>query len=398
MSRPSPRGRPPSLRASEARKRGNPDPPGNGLFTASPLTRIFGRFPGLGRQDMAIDLGTANTVIYVRGEGILLFEPSVIAIDDVTGNVQAVGAEAKKMIGRTPATIRATRPLRHGVIADFEVTESMLRYFIAKTRLQRLPRPRVVLCVPSGITDVEQRAVEEATVSAGAREAGLIEEPMAAAIGADLPVAEPVGNMVIDIGGGTTEVAVISLGGIVVAQSLRVGGYEMDEAIVRHVRDRHRLLIGQERAEAVKIAIGSALDLGEEAEAEVGGRELVTGGLRRVTLHSEEIREALERSVQQIIDMVKSTLEATPPELSADVVGRGMWMVGGGSMLRGLVERMRAETELAVHLPESPLTRVAVGAGRSLEELDVIERGAETRAGAGRDGRRNRTVGRFRAF
>jgi rod shape-determining protein MreB len=347
---------------------------------------------------MAIDLGTANTVIYVRGEGILLFEPSVIAIDDVTGNVQAVGAEAKKMIGRTPATIRATRPLRHGVIADFEVTESMLRYFIAKTRLQRLPRPRVVLCVPSGITDVEQRAVEEATVSAGAREAGLIEEPMAAAIGADLPVAEPVGNMVIDIGGGTTEVAVISLGGIVVAQSLRVGGYEMDEAIVRHVRDRHRLLIGQERAEAVKIEIGSALNLGEEAEAEVGGRELLTGGLRRVTLHSDEIREALERPVQQIIDVVKSTLEATPPELSADVVRRGMWMVGGGSLLRGLVERMRAETELAVHLAESPLTRVAVGAGRSLEELDVIERGAHTRAGTGRDGRRSRAVGRFRAF
>ncbi len=371
---------------------------GEWLVTAAPLTPIFRRFTGLGRRDMAIDLGTANTVIYVRGEGIVLFEPSVIAIDDATGNVQAVGAEAKKMIGRTPATIRATRPLRHGVIADFEVTERMLRYFIAKTRLQRRPRPRVVLCVPSGITDVERRAVEEATVSAGAREAGLIEEPMAAAIGADLPVAEPGGNMVIDIGGGTTEVAVISLGGIVVAQSLRVGGYEMDEAIVRYVRDRHRVLIGQERAEQVKIEIGSALNLGEEAEAEVGGRELLTGGLRRVTLHSEDVREALARPVQQIIDVVKSTLEATPPELSADVMGRGMWMVGGGSLLRGLVERMRAETELAVHLAESPLTRVAVGAGRSLEEIEVIERSGETRAGTGRGRRRSRAAGRFRAF
>jgi rod shape-determining protein MreB and related proteins len=366
-----------------------------GLFTFTPLTRIFRRLPGLSRRDIAIDLGTANTVIYVRGEGVVLFEPSVIAIDDVTGHVHAVGADAKKMIGRTPATIRAIRPLRHGVIADFEVTESMLRYFITKTHLQRLPRPRVVLCVPSGITDVEQRAVEEATVSAGAREAGLIEEPMAAAIGADLPVAEPAGNMVIDIGGGTTEVALISLGGIVVANSLRVGGYEMDEAIVRYVRDRYRLLIGQERAEEVKIEVGSALKLDGEAEAEVAGRDLVTGSVRRMTLSSAEVREALARPVQQIIDVVKSTLEETPPELSGDVVRHGMWMVGGGSLLRGLVERMHAETELSVHLADSPLTRVAVGAGRSLEELDVIERAGKARRSWRRDGRRSHPLRRF---
>jgi rod shape-determining protein MreB and related proteins len=344
---------------------------------------------------MAIDLGTANTVIYVRGEGVVLFEPSVIAIDEVTGDVHAVGADAKKMIGRTPATIRATRPLRHGVIADFEVTESMLHYFIAKTHVQRLPRPRVVLCVPSGITDVEQRAVEEATVSAGAREAGLIEEPMAAAIGADLPVGEPAGNMVIDIGGGTTEVAVISLGGIVVANSLRVGGYEMDDAIVRYVRDRYRLLIGQERAEEVKIEIGSALKLDGDTETEVAGRDLVSGTVRRMSLHSEEVREALERPVQHIVDVVKSTLEETPPELAADVVRRGIWMVGGGSLLRGLVERIRMETELPIHLADSPLTRVAIGAGRSLEELDVIERTRKAGRSRRSEGRKGRIRGRF---
>src|ERR671930_1536728 len=266
-----------------------------------------------GGRDMAVDLGTANTLVFIRGRGIVLFEPSVVAFSEETGEVHAVGAEARRMIGRTPATIRATRPLRHGVIADFEVTESMLRYFITKTHLPRLPRPRVVLCVPSGITDVEQRAVEEATVAAGAREAGLIEEPMAAAIGADLPVGEPVGNMVVDIGGGTTEVALISLGGIVVANSLRVGGYEMDEAIVRYVRDRYRLLVGQERAEEVKIAIGSALNVDGEATAEVAGRDLVTGNVRRMELGAEEVREALERPVQQIVEVVMSTLEETPP-------------------------------------------------------------------------------------
>jgi rod shape-determining protein MreB len=371
---------------------------GNSVLTPSPLNRILERLPGMGRRDIAVDLGTANTVIYVRGEGVVLFEPSVIAIDDMTGHVHAVGADAKKMIGRTPATIRATRPLRHGVIADFEVTESMLRYFITKTHLPRLPRPRVVLCVPSGITDVEQRAVEEATVAAGAREAGLIEEPMAAAIGADLPVGEPVGNMVIDIGGGTTEVAVISLGEIVVAHSLRVGGYEMDEAIVRFVRDRHRLLIGQERAEEVKIAIGSALAQDEEDEAEVAGRDLVTGTVRRMTLTSSEVREALDRPVQQIVDVVRAVLEETPPELSADVVRRGMWMVGGGALLRGLAERVRSETELPVSVPESPLTRVAVGAGRSLEELDVIERTHKARRPRRRDDRRGRALGRFRSL
>jgi rod shape-determining protein MreB len=335
-----------------------------------------------------VDLGTANTVIFVRGEGVVLFEPSVIALDDETGEVHAVGLEAKRMIGRTPATIRATRPLRHGVIADFEVTEQMLRHFIGRTGLHRLQRPRVILCVPSGITDVEERAVEEATISAGAREAGLIEEPMAAAIGAGLPVAEPRGSMVVDIGGGTTEVAVISLGGIVVSHSLRVGGYEMDDAIVRHVKDKHKLLIGQERAEEVKMEIGSARKMNDDAEAQVSGRDLLTGILRRIAVTSEEVREALERPVAQIVDAVKATLEDTPPELAADIATRGITMVGGGSLLQGLEQRVRTETELPVQLAESPLTCVAVGAGQSLEEIDVIQRTGRRREPIGRTRRR----------
>jgi rod shape-determining protein MreB and related proteins len=332
---------------------------------------------------MAVDLGTANTVVYVRGEGIVLFQPSVIAIDETTGEVHAVGDEAKRMIGRTPARIRATRPLRHGVIADFEVTEQMLRRFLAKANGHRGTHRRVVLCVPSGITDVEERAVKEATVSAGAREAALIEEPMAGAIGAGLPVGEPRGNMVVDIGGGTTEVAVISLGGIVVSRSLRVGGYEMDEAIVRYVRDHHKLLIGQERAEEAKISIGSAIDVAAIPQAEVSGRDLVTGGLRRVSLTAEEARDALQRPLSQIVDMVKQTLEATPPELAADISNRGIVLVGGGSLLRGLDELMRSETQLPVHLADSPLTCVAIGAGKSLEELSTIQQ-------IGRPGRTSR--------
>jgi rod shape-determining protein MreB len=333
---------------------------------------------------MAVDLGTANTVVYVRGEGIILFEPSVIAIDETTGEVQAVGDEAKRMIGRTPARIRATRPLRHGVIADYEVTERMLRRFLAKANGHRGIHRRVVLCVPSGITDVEERAVKEATVTAGAREAGLIEEPMAGAIGAGLPVAEPSGNMVVDIGGGTTEVAVISLGGIVVSRSLRVGGYEMDDAIVRYVRDHHRLLIGQERAEEAKIAVGSVIDVPELPDTEVSGRDLVTGGLRRMPLRAGEVREALERPVSQIIDTVKQTLETTPPELAADIANTGIVLVGGGSLLRGLDELMRIETQLPVYLADSPLTCVAIGAGQSLEELSVIPRVADPWRASGR--------------
>jgi rod shape-determining protein MreB and related proteins len=326
---------------------------------------------------MAVDLGTANTVVYVRNEGIILFEPSVIAIDEATGQVQAVGDEAKRMIGRTPASIRATRPLRHGVIADFDVTEQMLRRFLARANGNRGIHQRVVLCVPSGITNVEERAVKEATLSAGAREADLIEEPMAGAIGAGLPIGEPSGNMVVDIGGGTTEVAVISLGGIVVSRSLRVGGYEMDEAIVRYVRDRRRLLIGQERAEEVKIDVGSAIELEDIPDTEVSGRDLVTGGLRRVRITADEAREALERPIGQIIETVRETLEATPPELAADITNRGIVLVGGGALLRGLDEIMRVQTQLPVYVAESPLTCVATGAGHSLEELPVIHKVAK---------------------
>jgi rod shape-determining protein MreB len=340
--------------------------------------RLMRQLRGYGR-DMAVDLGTANTVVFIRHEGIVLFEPSVIAIDEMTGDVQAVGDEARRMIGRTPARIRATRPLRHGVIADYEVTEEMLRSFLEKANGHRRTHRRVVLCVPSGITDVEERAVKEATLTAGAREAGLIEEPMAGAIGAGLPIAEPSGNMVVDIGGGTTEVAVISLGGIVVARSLRVGGYEMDEAIVRYVRDNHKLLIGQESAEDAKIEVGSAFDTGEVLDTEVSGRDLLTGGLRRSALTAKEVREALRRPVTQIVEAVKDTLEATPPELAADIASRGIVLVGGGALLRGLDELMRRETHLPVYQADSPLTCVATGAGMSLEELPVIRRAAERR-------------------
>jgi rod shape-determining protein MreB len=350
--------------------------------------RIARHLPTYRRRDMAVDLGTANTVIYVRGEGIILFEPSVIAIDETSGEVHAVGDEARRMIGRTPATIRATRPLRHGVIADFDVTEQMLRRFLARANGHRGTRGRVVLCVPSGITDVEERAVKEATVTAGARQAGLIEEPMAGAIGAGLPVGEPSGNMVVDIGGGTTEVAVISLGGIVVSRSLRVGGYEMDEAIVRYVRDHHKLLIGQESAEEAKIEVGSAIDVAGLPHTDVSGRDLVTGGLRRTVLMPEEVREALQRPVGQVLDTVRETLEATPPELAADIANRGIVLVGGGSLLRGLAELMRAQTHLPVYLADSPLTCVAIGAGQSLEELPVIERIARTRRSLARRRRR----------
>jgi rod shape-determining protein MreB len=341
--------------------------------------RLMRHVRGYGR-DMAVDLGTANTVVFIRQEGIVLNEPSVIAIDETTGEVHAVGDEARRMIGRTPARIRATRPLRHGVIADYEVTEQMLRRFLAKASGHRRTHRRVVLCVPSGITDVEERAVKEATVTAGAREAGLIEEPRAGAIGAGLPIAEASGSMVVDIGGGTTEVAVISLGGIVVARSLRVGGYEMDDAIVRYVRDNHKLLIGQEGAEEAKIEVGSALDTGDEIPAtEVSGRDLLTGGVRRSPLAAEEVRDALRRPVLQIVETVKETLEATPPELAADIANRGIVLVGGGTLLRGLDELMRLETHLPVYRADSPLTCVAIGAGMSLEELPVIRRAAERR-------------------
>jgi rod shape-determining protein MreB len=332
---------------------------------------------GSGR-DMAVDLGTANTLVFIRGRGIVLFEPSVVAISEETGKVHAVGAEAKRMIGRTPATIRATRPLRHGVIADFEITEEMLRHFINRAGGSRFAFARVVLCVPSGITDVERRAVDEATRAAGARSVYLIEEPMAAAIGANLPVADAVASMVIDIGGGTTEVAVISLGGMVVWESIRVGGYEMDEAIVDYVKNVHKLMIGQETAEAAKIDVGSAWAFDDDVgDTTVAGRDLVTGLLRRVTISASDVRRALEGPVNRIVSAVKDTLERTPPELAADLGERGIVLAGGGSLLRGIDERLRTEVGLPVQMVESPLTCVAEGAGRSLDELETLDRAAK---------------------
>jgi rod shape-determining protein MreB and related proteins len=337
--------------------------------------RLWGSL-GSGR-DMAVDLGTANTLVFIRGRGIVLFEPSVVAFSEETGKVHAVGAEAKRMIGRTPATIRATRPLRHGVIADFEVTEQMLRHFITQAGGSRFAFARVVLCVPSGITDVERRAVDEATRAAGARSVYLIEEPMAAAIGANLPVADAVASMVIDIGGGTTEVAVISLGGMVVWESIRVGGYEMDDAIVDHVKNAHKLLIGQETAEKAKMEVGSAWPLNDTAETDVAGRDIATGLLRRVTLSGGDVRQALEQPARRIVTAVKETLERTPPELAADVGERGIVLAGGGSLLRGMDERLRSEIGLPVQVVDSPLTCVAEGAGRSLDELETLDRAAK---------------------
>ena len=337
-------------------------------------------------RELAVDLGTANSLVFVRGDGIVVFEPSVVAVDDRTGEVHAVGADARRMIGRTPATIRAIRPLRHGVIADFDVTEQMLRYFIRKVSGRRLPLAHVVLCVPSGITKVEREAVEEATLAAGARRVYLIEEPMAAAIGAGLPVAEAQGSLIVDIGGGTTEVAVISLGGIVVWKSIKVGGYEMDEAITKHAQGSYSLLIGEEAAEEAKLEAGSAWPLEEELQCSVGGRDLQTGLLRRLELGSEEIRRALERPVQRIVAAVKDTLETTPPELAGDVSDGGITLAGGGALLRGMDRRLSDETGLAVTLVESPLTTVALGAGAALDELESLRR-TEPEARRGRRGR-----------
>jgi rod shape-determining protein MreB and related proteins len=331
---------------------------------------IFNYLTGFGGRDMAVDLGTANTLVYVRGRGIVLSEPSVVAIDQTTGDVHAVGLEAKRMLGRTPGTISAIRPLKDGVIADFDVTEQMLRHFIQKVHQHRFAHPRVVVCVPSGVTGVEKRAVEEATLSAGARQAYLIEEPMAAAIG-----------------GGTTEVAVISLGGIVVSQSLRVGGDEMDEAIINHIKREYKLLIGQQTAEEIKLEVGSAHPLKEEVQAEVRGRDMLTGLPKTVILSSEEVRHALEDPVMQIIDAIKSTLDKTPPELAADIMDRGIVLAGGGALLQGLDQRLRQETHMPTHLAESPLTCVAVGSGRSLEEFEAMKNSQKARARNRRNGR-----------
>jgi rod shape-determining protein MreB len=316
--------------------------------------------------DLAVDLGTANTVVFRRGEGVVLFEPSVVAIDERTGEVHAVGDEARRMIGRTPASITASRPLRHGVIADFETTGQMLRHFIRRVAGAR-PRTSVMVCVPSGLTQVERTAVVEATLAAGAREAHLIEEPLAAAIGAGLPVAEPVGSLVVDVGGGTSEMAVVALGGMVVSASLQVGGYDLDEAIVRLLQEQ-QLLVGQEQAEQVKIAIGSALeDVEVEPSAEIAGRDLLTGLLRRATVGADEVRDALHRPLAQIVAAVSELLERTPAELSADIAARGLTLVGGGGLVRGFDELLHRETGLEVVRDHEPLTTVARGAGAALD-------------------------------
>ena len=335
---------------------------------------LFRNLTGFGGRDMAVDLGTANTLVYVRGRGIVLSEPSVVAVDARSGEVHAVGVEAKRMLGRTPGTIRAIRPLKDGVIADFDVTEEMLRHFIQRVHQNRFAHPRVVVCVPSGVTGVEKRAVEEACLSAGARQAYLIEEPMAAAIGAGLPVGEPTGSMVLDVGGGTSEVAVISLGGIVVSESIRVGGDEQDDAIAAHCKHEHKLLIGQQTAEEVKLEIGSASELPEEVTTEIRGRDMVSGLPKTVMLTSSEVRTALEEPISQIVAAVKDTLDRTPPELAGDIMDRGITLAGGGALLQGMEERLRMECQMPAQLTESPLTCVAVGSGRSLEEFEVIHR------------------------
>ncbi|MBX6350260.1 MAG: rod shape-determining protein [Clostridia bacterium] len=328
------------------------------------------------RNDMGIDLGTANTLVYVRGRGIVLQEPSVVAINAETRQPLAVGDEAKRMIGRTPGNIVAIRPMKDGVIADFEITQTMLQYFIQKAmpRHALLRHPRVIVSVPSGITEVEKRAVYDAAKQAGAREPYLIEEPMAAAIGADLPIHQPTGNMVVDIGGGTTEVAVVSLGGIVTHRSIRVAGDECDEAIVNYVKRTYNLLIGERTAEEVKLTIGSAYPVHDDETMEVRGRDLVTGLPKTLTITAEEIRHALEDPVSGIIEAVKVTLERTPPELAADIMDRGIVLTGGGSLLRGFDRRLSEETGMPVIVAEDPLLCVVKGTGKVLEEIENVRR------------------------
>jgi rod shape-determining protein MreB len=330
------------------------------------LSSVMGR-------DMAVDLGTANTLIYVRGHGVVLDEPSVVALNVRDGRPLAIGIEAKRMIGRTPSHIDAVRPLKDGVIADFEICEKMLRYFIHKVHNRHWVKPRMVICVPSGITGVEQRAVREAAEYAGARKpVHIIEEPMAAAIGAGLPVQEPAGNMVVDIGGGTTEVAVISLGGIVASQSVRVAGDELDEAIINYIKKEYSLALGERTAEEVKIKLGSAWALRPELSAEIRGRDLVSGLPKTITVTTIELREALTEPVAAIVDAVKTTLDKTPPELAADIMENGIVLTGGGSMLRGLDARLLHETGMPIHVAPHPLYSVVIGTGQALENIDAL--------------------------
>jgi len=321
-------------------------------------------------NEIAVDLGTSNTLVYVRGEGIVLNEPSVVAVEKATGKVKGIGLEAKRMLGRTPEGTQAVRPLKDGVIADFDVTEKMLRYFLSTIIQKHVFRvkPRVIVCVPSGITEVEKRAVRDSAHSAGAKEVFMVAEPMAAAIGVGLPVETPTGNMVIDIGGGTTEIAVIALSGIVSDTSIRTGGDEMDQSIVQFMRKNYNLLIGEPTAEAIKIQVGSAVPLAEEREMEAKGRDLVSGIPKVVRVHSSEIREAMQEPIQQIVDAVRRTLEITPPELASDIVDRGIVMAGGGSLIRGLDVLLSQETGLPVRVDEDPLTCVVRGTGRILED------------------------------
>jgi rod shape-determining protein MreB len=326
-------------------------------------------------NDLAIDLGTANTLIFLKGKGVVCSEPSVVAINRDTKEVLAVGSEAKSMLGRTPANIVAIRPMKDGVIADFEITEKMLRYFIRKVHNKKsLVRPRIVVCVPSGVTQVEKRAVKDSAIQAGAREVYLIEEPMAAAIGSGLPIEKPSGNMVVDIGGGTTEVAVISLSGIVYANSVRVGGDEMDEAIVNYIRQKYKLQIGLSAAEQIKIQIGSAYQVGQKMEVEIKGHDMVAGLPKTIEITDAEIREALEPSVQKIVETVKAALEKIPPELSADIVDTGMILTGGGALLKGLDSRLSAETGLSILVSDDPLTAVVQGSGKVLDHLDLLKK------------------------
>lgn len=343
--------------------------------TKNTFAKWIDKIVGMFSSDMGIDLGTASTLVYLKNEGIVLSEPSVVAIEAGTSNVLAVGEEAKRMLGRTPGNIIAIRPMRDGVIADFEITESMLRYFIKKVHNSKgLVRPRIVIAVPSGITEVEKRAVKDSALHAGAREVFMLEEPVAASIGVGLPIQEPSGNMIIDIGGGTTEMAVISLAGVVFSKSIRIGGDEMDEAITNYLKRTYNLMIGERTAEEIKIRIGSGYPLEEEMTMDVRGRDLVAGLPKSISITSEEVREALSEPITQIVEAVRITLERTPPELSADLIEKGLILAGGGALLRGFDKLISEETGLPVHLADDPLTAVVLGTGKVLSELQYLKR------------------------
>lgn len=326
--------------------------------------------------DLAIDLGTANTLVYVKGKGIVVNEPSIVVVNKITGKVEAVGARAKEMLGKTPANVVTIKPLRDGVIADFEIAEKMLEYFIRKATNNRtfLIRPRIAIGIPTGITQVERRAVKDVALRAKASEVYLIEQPMSAAVGADLPISEPTGNMVVDIGGGTTDIAVISLNGIVFNHSIRIGGNEMDEQIIQYIKKKYNLLIGEKTAEMIKIQIGSAYPLDEPLTMEIKGRDLREGIPKTVVVDDQEIREALEDVVSAIINAIRVALERTPPELSADIIDRGIVLTGGGSLLRNFDKRIREETQLPVFVTEDPMTTVVLGAGKLLDDLDLLKK------------------------